>query len=357
MRDRIAEKIRSGGAIGFPDFMAMALYDPDGGYYARTVAQVGRGGDFFTSVSVGRLFGTLLARRFAGYWREAGEPEQWRIVECGAHDGSLAADVLAGLAELSPEAFARLEYVVPEPLELLSERQKHRLADFAPRVRWVDSVAACDRLPGVVFGNELLDALPFHTILFRSGRWWERAVGLDQAGDFRWELREIVDSELADAARSLGEAFPDGYETEIRTGLQRFLAPLAACLDGGLMLWLDYGFLREDLYHPSRVTGTLRTFAKHRAGDDPLADPGSRDITAHVDFSALAETVRRLGGTNRPPVTQGAWLTRLAQDWLLAQEGRPDHALLRQFQTLTHPGHLGRSFAVCESTFQPHSGL
>ena len=337
--------------------MEMALYDPEDGYYARSAGQVGRGGDFFTSVSVGPLFGALLARRFESHWRDSGSPARWRIVECGAHDGSLAADVLDELGRISPEAVPGLEYLIPEPLPGLRRVQQERLAGFRGTLRWEESAAVCEPLPGVVFGNELLDALPFHTIGFRGGHWWERVVGLTAEGDFCWLWREIGNAALATAVRHLGTAFPDGYETEIRVGFGEFLRPLAECLDGGLMLWFDYGFLREDLYHPARKGGTLRTYHSHRAGENPLAAPGMQDITAHVDFTALAEAVTSLGGNCKPLVPQGTWLTQLARDWLLEQEGRPQAALLRQFQTLTHPGQLGRSFAVSESAFgrpSPH---
>lgn len=329
----------------------MALYDPDAGYYASTSSQVGRGGDFFTSVSVGPLFGRLLARCCHRHWLGSGSPTRWRITECGAHRGDLAADLLDELERISPDAFAALEYLVLEPLPTLRACQQGKLAGFAPHVRWETSAASRDPLPGVVLGNELLDALPFHTVAFHDGRWLERAVDLAPEGGFTWRLREVSDAPLKEALQTLGDRFPDGYETEIRTCIRGFLAPLARLLDGGLMLWFDYGFPREELYHPSRTTGTLRTFARHRAGEDPLAEPGSRDITAHVDFTAVAEAVRSLGGDAAPLRHQGGWLTEQARDWLLAQEGRPDPSLLRQFQTLTHPGHLGRSFLILESRF------
>lgn len=351
LADRIADRIRSDGPLGFPEFMEMALYDRDAGYYAATSSQVGRGGDFFTSVSVGPLFGRLLARVFLRHWLDSGSPARWRITECGAHRGDLAADVLEELGRIAPDAFAALEYLVLEPLPTLQACQQENLAGFTPHVRWESSAAACEPLPGVVFGNELLDALPFHTVAFHDGRWLERAVDLAPEGGFTWRLREISDAPLKEALQAVGDRFPDGYETEIRTCLRGFLTPLVQLLDGGLMLWFDYGFPREDLYHPARTTGTLRTFARHRAGEDPLAEPGSRDITAHVDFTAVAETVRTLGGDVTPLRHQGGWLTGQARDWLLAQEGRPDPELLRQFQTLTHPGHLGRSFLVFEGRF------
>jgi len=328
--------------------MALALYDSEQGYYARSAFQVGRGGDFFTSVSVGCLFGELLARRFLAWWRSAGRPPRWRVVECGAHDGTLAADLLETLGRLEPEALAALEYVIPEPLPRLREAQRVKLERWQDRTRLEPDLSGlAGPLPGIVFGNELLDALPFHVVEWQDG-WQEKRVAADGLGGFTWEDRPIPQGPLAEALAPLGGGFPPGYRTEIRIGLQEFLAPLAGTLTDGMLLWIDYGFARPDLYHPDRTCGTLRTFSKHRAGEDPLAMPGEQDITAHVDFSAVAEISASLGC---PPVcfrSQGSWLTSLARDWLAELEGNPDPKWIRQFQTLTHPGQLGARFHVLE---------
>jgi SAM-dependent MidA family methyltransferase len=346
LRGRIAAE----GPLSFAAFMAAALYHPEAGYYARGIRQVGRGGDFFTSVSVGPLLGGLLARRFVREWSEAGKPARWRIVECGAHDGTLAADVLAELGQLSAAAFRALEYAIPEPLPVLRQAQGETLRPFADCVRHLADVneLAADPLPGIAFGNEVLDALPCHLIEWRDGQWCERSVALDGAGGFVWQTGEINDPRLRAALVPLGSAFPEGYRSEARTGYHDFLAPLARSLSSGLMLWLDYGFERPEYYHPARREGTLRTFARHRAGDDPLRCPGELDITAHVDFTAVAEAAEALGWQQSALRSQGAWLTETARDWLLEMEGKPQAAALRQFKTLTHPAQLGRAFQALE---------
>jgi SAM-dependent MidA family methyltransferase len=347
LRNRIARE----GPLGFPDFMAAALYQPSLGYYARETRQVGRGGDFFTSVSVGPLFGELLARRFLREWRESGSPARWRIIECGAHDGTLAADILGAISRLDPHAFAALEYAIPEPLPRLQKAQRETLGGFQGQTRFITAAGElhADPLPGIAFGNELLDALPFHVVERANGSWRECKVATAPDGDFVWQAaHEITLPALLDALAPLGNSFPETYRTEVRTNFRDILEPLTRCLSSGLLLWPDYGFARPEYYHPDRKTGTLRTFSKHRAAEDPLATPGEIDITAHVDFTAVAETAIQLGC--RPVVfaSQGSWLTGQARDWLLAQEGNPDAAGLRQFQTLTHPAHLGGSFHVLE---------
>lgn len=351
----LQERIDRGGSLGFADFMAAALYEPNLGYYARDTRQVGRGGDFFTSVSVGPVFGRLLARRFLREWHESGSPPRWRIIECGAHDGTLAADVLGEIARLDTAAFAALDYVIPEPLPTLQEAQRETLRAFAPRVRFVSNAdeLAAEPLPGIAFGNEVLDALPCHLVEWHDGQWLELQVGLKNTNRFEFKKEPIHEATLQAALEPLGRDFPEGYRSEVRTCYPNFLAPLARALSSGLMLWIDYGFPRADYYHPGRSEGTLRTFSKHRAGDDPLAHPGEADITAHVDFTAVAEAAESLGWRQTLLHHQGPWLTGIARDWLMEMEGKPQPAALRQFQTLMHPAHLGGKFLALELVSYP----
>jgi len=348
----LKERIRHDGSIDFADYMAAALYEPGLGYYARGTRQVGRGGDFFTSVSVGPLFGQLLARRFIRHWRGSGRPARWRVIECGAHDGTLAADILTAMQELEPGAFTALEYAIPEPLEVLRAAQRETLGKFSRCVRHITHAGelAADPLPGIAFGNEVLDALPCHLVERGDGKWLELRVTLDNADRLVFKPGEVRHERLRMALEPLGDDFAEGYRTEIRTCYRDFLEPLACALSSGLMIWVDYGFQREDYYHPGRAEGTLRTFSRHRSGDDPLADPGEADITAHVDFTAVAEAAQSLGWRQTLLRDQGRWLTEIGRDWLLEMEGKPQHTALRQFQTLMHPAHLGGKFHALELT-------
>jgi SAM-dependent MidA family methyltransferase len=361
LRTILRQKIERTGPLGFPDFMATALYDPQFGYYARETRQVGRAGDFFTSVSVGPLFGELLARRFLCEWEKIGAPTRWRIIEFGAHDGILAKDILRTIARLNPAAFTALEYAIPEPLPLLQSAQRKTLADFSEKMRFVLATSELfpDPLPGIAFGNELLDAIPFHIIERQKNGWLECKVTADSLGEFVWENNHpITDSKLQQAVDLLGNDFRESYRTEVRTNFREFLAPLTQCLTSGLLLWLDYGFARPEYYHPDRKSGTLRTFSKHRAAENPLATPGEIDITAHVDFTAVAEAAILIGCVPTAFMSQGSWLTEQARDWLISLEENPDFSTLRQFQTLTHPAHLGGSFHVIELAWnQPDSVL
>ncbi len=330
--------------------MAAALYHPELGYYAQEPRQVGRGGDFFTSVSVGPLFGKLLGRRFLAEWQALGSPERWRIIECGAHDGTLAKDILEALSQLSPDAFRSLEYAIAEPLARLRSAQQTTLAGFSETFRPLAdlTVLATNPLPGIAFGNEVLDALPCHLLEWSKNGWKHCRVACAESG-FVWDTSEDADSPaLRQALEKIDGPFPVGYRTEVRTNYGDFLAPLTRCLSHGLLLWPDYGFARPEFYHPDRTQGTLRTFSKHQAAANPLVTAGEIDITAHVDFTAVAEAAMELGAVPADFRNQGAWLTEIAREWLLSQEGNPDLNLLRQFQTLVHPAHLGSSFHILE---------
>ncbi len=338
MRGRLAREIRENGPIGFARFMAAALYDPQGGYYASRTGQVGREGDFFTSVSAGPLFGHLLARHLAAFWEHRGRPGRWRILEVGAHDGRLAEDILEGLADLDAAAADAAEYAIVEPLDTLAAAQRQRLGE---RVVVVDDPAKLDPLPGILIGNEVLDALPCHLVESTGEGWVE--LGVD--GDFT--LTPIGPADRI--ARSLPKR-PAGYRTEVRSKLEDFIRGFLSALSPARMLWIDYGYERDEYYAEGRREGTLRTFSRHRAGDDPLDSPGTRDISAHVDFTALHEAVEACGGKVVRFENQGRFLTEIARPWLLSLEGRTDAAkALRNFQTLTHPGQLGSRFHVVEA--------
>lgn len=341
LRERIIAGISKRGGLSFPEYLAIALYDTELGYYARNSTQVGCRGDFYTSVSVGSLFGRLLARRFLGWWEANGKPADWRILEIGAHDGTLAADILAEIRLLSPRAWQALEYAIPEPLPRLRNLQQARLESLAARLLIAESFkeTAARALPGVAFGNEILDALPFHLIELKDGAWQELHVIAGENGTLALERRETT--------IQLGSAFPEGYRTEVRTNFPGFLADVASCLTDGLLIFADYGFAAPEYYDVYRSSGTLRTFSSHKAGEDPFAAPGETDITAHVNFTDLAKAAIALGYCPSAFTSQGSYLTQLAKPLILSG-GMDDPKTIAQFQSLTHPAHLGAKFHIIE---------
>lgn len=345
LRIEIAQR----GPISFRDFMARALYDPNHGYYGSARARVGRGGDFFTNVSVGPLFGRLLARQFAEMWQRLGEPADFTIVEQGANSGDFAADVLGGLRELAPACFAATTVYLVEPLEKLRQAQGERLHDFGPgKVRWAGTVDDLPFFQGVHFSNELLDAFPVHRVCWRGDRWVERCV------DFRDECFVFTDAEITSAELLAHLArlpsVPADYETEVNLAVAPWLAETAAKLQAGFILAIDYGYPRAEYYRPERSSGTLSAYAAHQRVPDPLQRPGEIDLTAHVDFTTVAEiasqhSLQLAGFTDQHHLMVGLSRLHFSDDSAMSAAGQQE---LRAFKTLMHPTLMGQSFhAIC----------
>ncbi len=213
------------GPISFREFMAHALYHPEHGYYGSGRARIGRRGDFFTNVSVGALFGTLLALQFEEMWVRLDCPKDFSIVEQGAHHGDFARDVISWAHLYSPTFHEALRYCYVEPSAWARGAQRESLGAFAEEARWVASLAELEPFTGVHFSNELIDAFPVHRVVWKGDRWVERAV------DFQEDRFVFVDAPLSDdaLARHLARlpAVPDGYETEVNLAAAEWLTELA----------------------------------------------------------------------------------------------------------------------------------
>jgi SAM-dependent MidA family methyltransferase len=366
----LAREIGDRGVISFARFMEIALYLPGAGYYERPDA-VGRKGDFLTSVSIGSLFGQLLARQFASWLEEipAFPPlnRAAQILEAGAHAGRLAHDILGELQRRHPELFSRLEYWILEPSAERQKWQKETLAAFHEKVRWFEhwNDLPPEGVRGIIFSNELLDAMPAHRMAWDAlnKTWIEWGVGRE--GDqFVWEplpkssvwaeLRKLpISSESGGdlwpgIPESLLDLLPYGFTTEISPASLRWWAEAAGALNAGKLMTIDYGFGGEEFFRPERLQGTLRAYHQHRVTEDVLSEPGERDITAHVNFTAL-ECVGKAAGLKTVLFEpQSRFLTRIIEK--LCASGSPPEgwssARTREFQTLTHPEHFGRAFQV-----------
>ena len=343
--------------------MELALYCPDCGYYEKENDTIGRRGDFYTSVSVGPLFGELLAFQFAEWLEQPevqslksqveGHPGQVHIVEAGAHDGRLANDILNWLRLRRPQLFARMEYWIIEPSRRRQLWQSETLREFAPHVRWSSRITDhASPLPGVIFANELLDALPVHRLGWNAHRreWFEWGVTASEEG-FAW-VRLLATPHASRLTHQMSPqllaALPDGFTTEICPAAQAWWGDAAQALRGGKLLISDYGLRAEELFQPERTNGTLRAYHRHRVSDDMLAHPGEQDLTAHVNFSAIQAAGETAGLHTDGFVTQAQFLTSIVRRvWKEGSGLGPwtsEHT--RQFQTLTHPEHLGRAFRV-----------
>lgn len=328
--------------LSFRDYMDFSLYDESVGYYGSGKAAIGREGDFYTSVSVGPLFGQLLALQLKEIWEKLGKPDDFQIVEQGGHDARLAKDLLEACDADDPEFGKSVSYTVCDRFPSTNHQKD-------PRLHYCRDLG--DLAPGsaaVLLCNELLDAFPVHRIRYRSGKWKELWV---VPANRELALQEREPSQrLASAIEQRipsNQPFPESYTTEICLELKPWLTSAAATLGCGVLLAIDYGFVADDYYVPERTEGTLRCFRGHRADDDPFAAPGQMDMTAHVDWTAVEAGAQEAGLAAIGFADQGAYLTRLATPQLQASDGAQlDRKWIRQFQTLTHPGMMGRSFGV-----------
>jgi SAM-dependent MidA family methyltransferase len=378
----IRENIAQEGSISFARFMELALYDRESGYYEH--CEIGQEGDFFTSVSVGSLFGVLLAIQFLNWATEDlanASPHRWVLLEAGAHHGRLALDILWHLNRLKGLDDNRIEYWILEPSTRQKGFQQKTLASFAKHVRWFDR---WDALPpqgvtGVIFSNELLDAFPVHRLGWDAAahRWFEWGVGMD-GDECRWLRRPhseqlsfdlvrdyfrfsgLIEGDAADleATSSLDEFFsmlPDGYILEVCPPAWQWWQKAAESLASGRLMTFDYGLQVGELLSPLRTQGTLRAYHKHHLSQNLLERPGEQDLTASVNFSMLQVIAERAGLKEVQCSSQSLFLSQIVAQTLKNGTAQTawDEKRLRQFQTLSHPDHLGEVFKVALFAKQP----
>jgi SAM-dependent MidA family methyltransferase len=315
--ESIRETIRAQGPQSFAWFMQQALYHPEHGYYSSGRCAIGRKGDYFTNVSVGPLFGRLLASQFSEIWERLGKMNDFVIVEQGAHDGQFALDVLEFVQNRLPEFFDALRYRIIEPFPILEQQQRQRLEAFGDKVKWPDSP---EPFTGVHFSNELLDAMPVR--LISNGT--EKLVGLD--GDKFVFVERQVDKTI------FNQAALESID-EIAANLQR-----------GYVIAIDYGSLGEEFERNVQVR------AQHRNLHSPFDSIGDADITMSVDWRSIVERaqangLRVVGFTDQHHFLTGIISTRpdLARSSSSPESKRKTN---RALQTLLHPEMLGRAFQV-----------
>ena len=326
----LAERIRAevkanGGWIGFSRYMELALHAPGLGYYAGGAAKLGAPGDFATAPEMGTLFARTLARQVAALLKP-GEA----ILEFGAGSGALA-EALIG--ELAPE-----RYLILETSAELRARQEARLGR---RAQWIERLP--ERFRGVMLANEVADAMPVHALAWRGNTIMERGVD----GNLAWSERPAAGEILA-AARRVEVPVP--YESEIGLVARAWMKLLAARLERGALLVVDYGFPQREYYHPQRTAGTLMCHYRHRAHGDPFFHPGLQDITAHVDFTALAQAAREGGLEVLGYANQAQFLVNCGITEVLEREDAADVARYApraaEAQKLLSPAEMGELFKV-----------
>ena len=341
----------NGGRINFARFMELALYAQGLGYYVAGARKFGEAGDFVTAPEISPLFSRALARQVKAVLESLGQAD---VLEAGAGLGTMARDILL---ELEAQDCLPGNYFIIELSPDLRQRQRQTIEAGAPhlldRVMWLDALPQSG-FRGVVLGNEVLDAMPVHVVEMTASGLAERYVVATDTG-FAWQTGELSDPALAQRYQRLQQEvgediFCKGYTTEINLAADAWVTSLADMLEAGLILLIDYGFPQAEYYFEERTGGTIMCHYRHRSHPDPLILVGLQDITAHVDFTAVAHAGANAGldvagYTAQAPFLLGNGLTELAQ---LTPEGdvRQHLDVTQQIKKLTMPSEMGELFKV-----------
>lgn len=346
------------------EFMSIALYHPEHGYYSGAAHRTGRSGDFFTSVDVGPLFGRLLARQFAEMWQVMEAPggdmpldPGLDLVEAAAANGQLALDVLSAAAEESPAFYAATRLHLVETSPAARAAQPATLGPHAPRLA-SSSAKLPNDIHGIVYANELLDALPVHAVVQTATGLAERYVSLDERDGvprFIEQIGPLSNDAIGRHLASLGVQLEPGARAEVNLSALAWLTRACSALHRGFLVLIDYGHPADQLYSAAHAAGTLTSFVQHVSPTDGPADsvpgwlqnPGSRDITSHVDLTSVQRVAEALGCETLGVLDQTYFLMALAgmdQPEGLALPSDPRS--LRAFKTLMMPGGLGSTMKV-----------
>jgi SAM-dependent MidA family methyltransferase len=354
LEEIIRGEIEKGGPITFARFMELALYHPGHGYYERHLKQTGRAGDFYTSVSVGTLYGELLGYEFSERLGRLEAPTL-SLIEAGAHDGQLARDLLEYLAEYQKDLFQRIEYVIIEPSATRAQGQFACLTKFTGKIRWAKNWEEAGEFTGICFSNELLDAMPVHVFRWHAAtyRWTEWGIATLN-GSFEWKpLGEAGENTngrklLRRLPPELLSVLPDQFTVELSPEAVSWWLRAAHMLQSGWLCTVDYGLLQDEFFQPHRSRGTLRAYSRHHLNTNVLDAAGEQDITAHVNFSLLIAAGESAGLKTDEFVHQGIFIKTILEKI----ERDPSRFPLwtpmryRQLTSLIHPEHFGRAFKL-----------
>ncbi|WP_243048081.1 SAM-dependent methyltransferase [Dyella sp. RRB7] len=349
---RLREEIAAHGPMPFSQYMERCLYAPGLGYYSAGKTKFGEAGDFITAPELGELFARCVVNATHPVLELLGENADF--LELGGGSGAFAE---AALKAFAASGTLPRRYLILEPSADLRERQRERLRQALPaelfaRVLWLDRPPEQD-WRGVLFANEVIDALPTTRFTMRAGEAYEEYVALDGEGRLMRVDRPadaLVSGAVRHVERDMEVEFADGYRSEILPQLPYWVQAIAGSLTAGVMLFVDYGYVRREFYLPERDDGTLRAYYRHRAHNDPLYLPGLNDLTASVDFTALAEAGNSAGFGVAGYLSQAQFLigSGLQEAFEAAYESAPDeparYRLAQEVKKLTMPDQMGERF-------------
>lgn len=342
LTEKIRHEITARRGLSFAEFMQMALYEPGLGYYSAGNVKFGRSGDFVTAPELSELYSSTLANQCAEILNHLSEGD---ILELGAGSGRMAIGILKALKKMNQ---LPKHYFIVELSAELQQRQRQQMTQEIPelmdRVVWLKEWPA--EFVGIILGNEVLDAMPVHRFLVEDGI-HEFYVTYSE-GEFTWDCRPAENKLLEKTLKEYAINFPEPYLSEINLMLKPWMVSLSDALKKGVVLLIDYGYPRREYYHPDRRLGTLMCYYRHRAQDNPLIHIGNQDITAHVDFTAVAEAGASSGLDVLGFTHQAAFLLNngILEGLPTICDEEQRFALIQQIKRLTLPGEMGEAFKV-----------
>jgi SAM-dependent MidA family methyltransferase len=340
----IVKRIDEKGRITFAEFMEVALYWHDGGYYTSSRDRWGRGGDYVTSIDISPAFSKALAREIHEMWLILGSPDAFELIEPGAGRGWLSKGILSTIKDLYPDLYMALKLRLVEKNPFLREAPTEH-------VTWHGDLKEIGRrVTGCVISNELIDSFPVHRVEQREGLLKEVYVGFD-GQSFKDVYGPLSTSEIGDYFKKAGITLAEGQKAEVNLDALRWVQTVSSMLERGFVITIDYGLPARELYAPERRDGTLLCHFRHTVNDDPFENIGQQDITTHVDFTALAAEGRAVGLELTGFTTQKNFLLGLG----ILEELSAHGAQVRDFdkirwnqavKELIMPGGMGDTFKV-----------
>ena len=351
---KIRSEIMSRGPISFARYMELALYAPGLGYYSAGAQKFGEAGDFITAPEISPLFSRCLAQQCAQVLSDMGGGV---IIEFGAGTGIMALELLKALKKKNqlPES-----YLIVEVSADLRDRQQtlfqQQAPELLPLVKWHNTLPS-EKITGVILGNEVIDAMPVHK--FKNQQGIKEYYVDDQGNHFVWQMGDPSTPKLTEAVKLLAVDLPDDYESEINLWLLPWISSVSDILLAGIVLLIDYGFPRSEYYHPQRSMGTVMCHYRHYAHHDPFLYPGLQDITAHVDFTAVANAALANGLDVLGYTHQAAFLLGCEIDTLLLDPSdvKNYYQQAQAVKRLTLPSEMGELFKVIALGRRCHTPL
>ena len=346
LQQKIIQLIKTRGPVTFEQFMSMALYDPEFGYYNTEPAKIGREGDFYTSSHLHPVFGAVMGRQIREMWEVMERPEKFRIIEMGAGAGYFCKDLLDALGHT--DFFNSLRYTIVERSPAMRDNQQRLLKEYSGLVDWISELNEVSGVTGCVFSNELLDAFPVHLVRMEESL-REIYLDYDDERGFFERAGDLSREEIAGYFKEFSIEVEKGYVTEVNLGIKDWLTRINEMLERGFIFTIDYGYPSREYYSEDRNRGTILCYHRHQICENPYVNIGEQDITAHVNFSAVKKWGEEMGIETAGYCGQGVFMVSLGIDADMKKIAENTHDFMfeiAKIKKLILPQGMGESHKV-----------